>query len=57
MADAGLIAIMLAAFALAIGLVRVLDRLICKDAPAGSLADEPADTSSAAAAADPGRPG
>ena len=59
MSDVGLIAIMLAAFALAIGLVRVLGRLIDSDAPDG-WADEPPDTDDATAPAssviDPGRP-
>jgi hypothetical protein len=43
MSDVGLIAIMLAAFLLGIGLVRLLDRLISADAPADSWADEPPD--------------
>ncbi len=43
MSDIGLIAILLAAFALAIGLVQVLGRLIESDAPDG-WADEPPDT-------------
>jgi hypothetical protein len=54
MSDVGLIAIMLAAFGLAIGLIRLLDRLITKDAPAGDLAGEPPDA--APAVTDPGRP-
>jgi hypothetical protein len=41
--DIALIAILLAAFALAIGLVRALGRLIDSDAPDG-WADEPLDT-------------
>jgi len=49
MIDAGLIAIMLAAFALAIGLVRLLDWLITKGSPVEDLADEPPDTAAAAA--------
>ena len=67
MGDVGLVAIMLAAFLLAIGLVRLLGRLIDPDAPNG-WADEPPDTSEAGpadaasgtsvgpAAPDPGRP-
>jgi len=43
MSDIGLIAILLAAFALAIGLVRALSRLIDSGAPDG-WADEGADT-------------
>jgi hypothetical protein len=55
MSDVGLIVIMLAAFGLAIGLVRGLDRLISKDAAHGDLADEPPDTRpDAGAATDPG---
>lgn len=50
MSDIGLIAILLMAFALAIGLVRALGRLIDSDAPDG-WADEPLD------AADPSGPG
>jgi hypothetical protein len=42
MSDVGLIAIILVAFALAIGLVRVLGRLINSGAP--DWADEPTDT-------------
>jgi hypothetical protein len=47
MSDVGLIAIMLAAFLLAIGLVRLLGRLIDPGAPGGGWADEPTDTSQA----------
>ncbi len=47
MSDIGLIAILLAAFALAIGLVRVLGALIESDAPDGWV-DEPPDTASPA---------
>jgi hypothetical protein len=43
MGDVGLIAIMLAAFGLAIGLVRLIGWLIDLDAPDG-WADEPPDT-------------
>jgi hypothetical protein len=42
MTDVGLIAILVAAFALAIGLVRALGRLTDSDAPDG-WADEPLD--------------
>jgi hypothetical protein len=45
--DAVLIAIVLAFFALAIGLVQVLGRMIDHDADADALADEPPDTKSA----------
>ena len=45
MSDVGLIAILLAAFLLAIGLVRVLGRLIDSDAAEDGWADEPPDTS------------
>jgi hypothetical protein len=64
MGDVGLVAIMLAAFLLAIGLVRLLGRLIDPGAPNG-WADDPPDTSEAGpasgtsvgpAAPDPGRP-
>jgi hypothetical protein len=62
--DVGLTAIMLAAFLLAIGLVRLLGRLIDPDGPDG-WADDPPDTSEAGPASgtsagpaspDPGRP-
>jgi hypothetical protein len=49
MSDVGLIAIMLAAFLLAIGLVRLLGRLINPGAPNG-WADDPPDTSEASPA-------
>jgi hypothetical protein len=61
MSDAVLIAVLLAAFALAIGLVQVLGRLIGSAGPDG-WADEPPDTGGATATAadpdvtDPGRP-
>jgi hypothetical protein len=42
-----LIAIVLAFFALAIGLVQVLGRMIDRDAAADAFADEPPDTKSA----------
>jgi hypothetical protein len=48
MSDAALAAIMVACFLLAIGLVRVLDRLIGRDSDpdmADEFADEPPDTS------------
>ena len=44
MSDVGLIAIMLAAFLLAIGLVRLLGRLIDSDAPDDGWADGPPGT-------------
>ena len=44
MSDVGLIAILVAAFLLAIGLVRVLGRLIASDAAEEGWADEPPDT-------------
>jgi hypothetical protein len=44
MSDVGLIAILLAAFLLAIGLVRLLDRLIGSGAPDDGWADGPPDT-------------
>jgi hypothetical protein len=44
MSDAGLIATLLAAFLLAIGLVRLLGRLIDADAPEDGWAEEPPDT-------------
>lgn len=47
MSDAVLIAIVLAFFALAIGLVQVLGRMIDQDADADALADEPPDTNGA----------
>ena len=46
MGDVGLIAIMLAAFGLAIGLVQLIGRLIDPDAPDG-WADAPPDTGEA----------
>jgi hypothetical protein len=42
------VAIMVAFFALAIGLVRVLGRMIDRDADPGGFADEPPDISGAA---------
>jgi hypothetical protein len=45
MEDALLIAILVAAFALAIGLIRVIDRMLERDTDRGELADEPPDTS------------
>jgi hypothetical protein len=48
MTDVALIAILVAAFALAIGLVRALGRLIDPDAPDG-WADEPQDTATSSA--------
>jgi hypothetical protein len=42
------VAIMVAFFALAIGLVRVLGRMIDRDAEPGGVADEPTDASGAA---------
>jgi hypothetical protein len=64
MGDVGLITIMLAAFGLAIGLVRLLGRLIDPGAPNGWADDSPdtgeadqADgTSDGPASPDPGRP-
>ena len=44
MSDVGLIAILVAAFLLAIGLVRALGRLIDSDAAEDGWADEPPDT-------------
>ena len=44
MSDAGLIAILLAAFLLSIGLVRLLGRLIGSGAPDDGWAGEPPDT-------------
>jgi hypothetical protein len=44
MSDVGLIAILLAAFLLAIGLVRLLGRLSGSGAPGDGWADEPPDT-------------
>jgi len=58
MGDVGLVAIMLAAFGLAIGLVQLIGRLIDPDAPDG-WADDPPDTDAAGsgpASPDPGRP-
>jgi len=43
MTDVILVVILVAAFLLAIGLVRVLDRLITKDAPVDDLDAEPLD--------------
>jgi hypothetical protein len=60
MSNVALIAILVAAFLLAIGLVRGLDRLINKNVALGGLADEPPDTGPeagvATVATDPGRP-
>ena len=42
------VAIMVAFFALAIGLVRLIGRMIDRDADPAGFADEPADTSEAA---------
>jgi hypothetical protein len=47
MSDVDLITAMLAAFLLAIGLVRLLGRLIDPGAPGGGWADEPPDASRA----------
>jgi hypothetical protein len=52
MSDVGLIVIILAFFALAIGLVRALNRLIDSDAPDG-WADEPPNTDANSASASP----
>lgn len=45
MDDLGLVAILVAFFLLAIGLVRVLGRMIDRDADPEGFADEPPDTS------------
>ena len=55
MSDVILVVILLAAFGLAIGLVRALDRLIGKGAPVEDLDVEPPDDAAAIAATDPGR--
>ncbi len=47
MSDVGLIAIFLAAFLLAVGLVQVLDRLIRSGAPGDGWADGPPETDGA----------
>jgi hypothetical protein len=52
MSDIGLVAILVAFFLLAIGLVRVLGRMIDRDADPEGFADEPPDTSEAAEAGD-----
>ena len=54
MSDVVLIAILVAFFALAIGLVQVLSRMIERDTDQDFLADEPPDTG---AAPNPGRDG
>ena len=48
MSDLGLVAILVASFVLAIGLVRVLGRLIDRDTDPEGFADEPPDTGEAA---------
>jgi hypothetical protein len=59
MSNVALIAILVAAFVLAIGLVRGLDRLLNKDVALGGLADEAPETrpdvGAATVATDPGR--
>jgi hypothetical protein len=56
MSDVILVVILLAAFGLAIGLVRLLDRLITRDAPVDDLdAEPPGNASAATAATDLGR--
>jgi hypothetical protein len=61
MNDLALIAILVAAFVLAIGLVQGVDQLINRRVALGDLADEPPDTrpdaGAVTVAADPGRPG
>jgi hypothetical protein len=47
MSDAALAAIMVAFFLLAIGLVRLLDRMISRDADPDGFADEPPDPGAA----------
>jgi hypothetical protein len=54
MGDVGLIAIMLAAFLLAIGLVRLIGRLIDSDAPDGWADDPPEAGGDGATAPGPG---
>jgi hypothetical protein len=54
MTDVILVVILVAAFLLAIGLVRVLDRLITRDAPVDDLDAEPPDNASATSATDQG---
>ena len=54
MTDVILVVSLLAAFGLAIGLVRVLDRLIAKDAPVEGLDAEPPDNGAATSAIHPG---
>ena len=54
MSDVILVVILLAAFGLAIGLVRALDRLISKGAPAEDLDVEPPDNAAAISATDQG---
>jgi hypothetical protein len=49
MSDVLLIAVLVAFFALAIGLVHVLSRMIDRDTDPDSLADEPPDTGVASA--------
>jgi hypothetical protein len=50
-----MVVIMLAAFGLAIGLVRALDRLISKGAPVEDLDAEPPDNAAVTSATDQGR--
>jgi len=45
MEDVLLIAILVAAFALVIGLIQVISRMLERDTDRGELADEPPDTS------------
>jgi hypothetical protein len=47
MSDAVLAAIMVAVFLLAIGLIRLLDRMISRDADPDGFADKPPDTGEA----------
>jgi hypothetical protein len=54
MSDVILVGILLAAFGLAIGLVRILDRLVAKDAPVEDLDAEPPDNGAATSAIHPG---
>ncbi len=56
MSDVLLCAILVAFFVLAIGLVRVLGRMIDRDADPGGLADEPPDTEAAGTSDSWGRP-
>jgi hypothetical protein len=50
MSDMALAVILVAFFLLAIGLIRVLDRLIDRDANSEEVADEPPDTGAAGTA-------